>query len=283
MKILVVSNCAAIPYERIFSCLLPRADVSSLHVLRLGVDVLDLTQYDVIFVHSAYIEKVSAGVSGKTTIIEIPPFHFSGYHPDATYAVSAADAFQQIESPAGAYHSMIALAAFKSGMSVDAALSLYSGETYSSLRYFDEYEDSKASLIETYRSASLDIAPLFRRWSRRGCFMHTFNHPRNYCFEDIAKLICEKHFGGHVDWPYDLQDLLAQNMVFPCYPEIAERRGTKGCYTFKESGKSKLLTIEEFVASSFEIYERHGVDGITASMPFRPKFKVVQDYCAEMV
>lgn len=278
MKMLVVSNCAAIPYERIFSCLLPKAEVSSLHVSKLAVDPLDLKLYDVILVHSSQVQKVSAGAAEGAQIIEIPHFHFSGYHPDMTYAVLSSDAHAQIQTPVGAYHSMLALAAFRSGMDVETALTLYRGETYDALGYFDEYEESKASLIETYSNASLDLSHLFRQWSRRGCFMHTFNHPRHYCFEDIAKLICNKRFGGHIDWPYELQDVLAQDMIFPCYPELAERRGTTGSYTFKVVAKYQLMSLEEFVAASFDVYRVHGVDGITASLPFRQKFNGVQDY-----
>lgn len=279
MELLVISNCAALPYERIFSSILPQYNVSSLHVSKLEQSDLNFSLYEKIVCISSHVDMLERRLRDSSPIIEIPNFFFSGYHPDTVYASDSEG--KQVMSPVGAYHSAIAITAYKNGLSSREALELYTGETYEAIGYLDEFSKSADEFLTTHKKAGLPIDHLFRKWARSGCFMHTFNHPHNFCFVDIAKEVCKRNFSEFYDINYTFPDMLSGNTIFPCYPEIAERRGTVGSYLFKISQQFRCVDLEKFITQSFLLYEAIGREHLYVARPFNRQYLTISNHLSE--
>lgn len=275
MRILVTGNCQIGVYKSILSCFLPEADFSLLHNSKFERGEADLTGIDC-SVHigqsPSTIQKIQEQAS-VAKAVSVPNFFFSGYHPDAGQVLST-ETHALVESPIGAVHSIIAFAGFMCKFSIESTISMYKEEVYYSLGYMDQYDLSKEILLSNFRDVSLNIDSLFIKWARRGCFMHTYNHPHISCLHDISILICKNHFQDlrFLDFPYYIQDELAMNLIFPCYTEIAERRSCKGSYVFKIAGKNKTIHLEDYVAKCFKEYDRVGRESMKISPPFLKKF-----------
>ncbi|MEO0569955.1 MAG: WcbI family polysaccharide biosynthesis putative acetyltransferase [Pseudomonadota bacterium] len=280
MQILVVANCAAGSYRRILSCFLPYANVRSASDKRLRDQSVNLDAYDVVIALQSAANWLAKDMTEATKLIKIPGFFFSGYHPDTIYVTSTEPGSKNIRSAAGPYHSMICAAAFKAGMSVDEALSFYTANTYTALDYFGEYERSKERFLTSFAACDMDMSQALRRWSRKGCFMHSINHPKSECFVDVMRTVCRAHFPDFLDFDHPLPDLLSESMIFPCYPEIGQRRGTTGSYVFKKGGEFEMMNLHDFVSGSFAEYEKIGREKLKVAGPFRKKFDVAYRHIA---
>lgn len=282
LKILVISNCSERAYKQIFSLFLPQHDVQSLNVSKLGSTDLAQSDFDVFLTLQSHVDSLKSGLTTKqietTKISPLPNFHFSGFHPDTCYVLSTRRKNEQIPSAAGAYHSILAFTAFMLGKSADEALSLFRPETYEALGFLNEFERSKKALLQQFRACSLSMDARFINWTRKGVFMHTQNHPHLHCLHDVARAVCEVHFPDFQDYHHPLPDHLSDLMIYPCYPEVAERRGAVGSLLFKVSGRDKALPLEAFVRQTFEIYNRHGRRAMQISPAFQTRHDEVSAY-----
>lgn len=284
-QVLIISNCAAESYHKTLSRFLPDFKVSSMHVSRLQAgptenDVVleSIGTPDYILTLPSQTKNLAAKFSDKTKLIEIPGFYFSGYHPDTCYVVERQKPGRQVGTDFGAYHSIIAFGAFLSGLNVQDTLTLYRGDIYERLGYFDDWEASKSAVLNDFRAASLPIDAQFKKWSRGGCFMHTINHPHVQCFTDIARQVCKLHFPEFVDVPYPIPDGLSHASIYPSYPEIAERYGSWGSHIFKINGQDRVVDLEQYVKMCFSAYEGYEDGAITVAGPYSKKLAKIQDY-----
>ena len=150
-------------------------------------------------------------------------------------------------------------------MSVEQTVSLYGAPLFEALGYFDVWEDSAREFLELARASGLDLSAELIRWSRSGPFMYSMNHPKAFVLFDVAKALLAK--AGMKTDPVEFGDFavddIVRGVVFPVYPEIAERYGHRGSYLFKRSNYRLARFVGEFddlrgfVESSFAVYAKH--------------------------
>ena len=201
------------------------------------------------------LELIGPEALAQRIVIEVPGFFFAGYHPDCCYVWSSKGF--PVNTRFGAYHSLIALTAWRMGLSVARTAALYDARTYAAAGYLDIWDKQHHLLVATFAAAGIDIAADVLRWSRRGCFMHTFNHPHVACLFDVARAIAPRLDTRVVDFPTPPHDNLAANAIFPCYPEIATHAGARGSLLFKLTKAEKVVDLEEFIELSFHTYRQH--------------------------
>lgn len=191
-----------------------------------------------------------------------PTIVFPAFHPDMVYVGDLADLATQrlVPSPMGQYHSAIALAAFRTGLSVDEAVRLFRSDVYARLGYLDSWDACMRELLAAATAVQFGLEREAVRWARRGNFMHVINHPRAFVIGDIARrLLTESGLSPqHVSVEEYLGDELARDVIWPVYPPVAEIYGLEGSYLFKAKPKSgafpRLHDLPGFVGESFAIY-----------------------------
>jgi hypothetical protein len=223
-----------------------------------------LDDFDQIIVAPRVEQEASLGLSERSNVWRVPHLLFSGYHPDLCYLLSGG---RPLPSPLTHYHSVIAYAAFASGLSETGAMACFTEANFADLGYFDQWEIARDELVSSYQAFDLDIRHAFVRWSRRGPFMHTVNHPGISALRDIAELILRRAEEEVTDTDIVPHDNLVNGPIFPVYPEIGMKVGVRGSYTFKRGGGYSCISLEQFVRESFEIYRA------TASIEVHPSYE----------
>ena len=86
-------------------------------------------------------------------------------------------------------------------------------------------------------SCDLEMAGLLERWTTKGCFAHTVNHPKLHVMSAVAGAVLDKL--GLVPLTSRpecfLNDKMKESTVWPVYPDLARHLGLKGSYDFKVS------------------------------------------------
>ncbi|MEA2842142.1 MAG: hypothetical protein QOF41_3472 [Methylobacteriaceae bacterium] len=201
-----------------------------------------------------------------------PTLLFGGYHPDSIFVYDRAKGGAFVWGPIGQHHSAIALFAYRTGFSAEAALRLYEPEVFETLGYFDLWGAAGVQLLQSAKSHSLDLQADFLRWTRRGCFMYTINHPKPHVFFDIARRLFDA--AGIAMEPVNFDhyaiDDLARDVVFPVYPAIAEHFGMEGSYVFKAAQHSpgglnigSFYDLPGFLRESYRVYARHDASDLS--------------------
>lgn len=221
---------------------------------------------------SEYGEFAGDGIrSHGAKVVVIPEFVFGGFHPDLTYA--KAEDGSSIRSPMIDYNSRIAIAAFSAGLDVSRTIGLFNSLVYRRLGYFDAFDVAITDAKSKFEDAGYDIAPLFAGWMKRGCFMHSSNHPKSFVTTDIMKMVCRQEgLGTNLNAPLDsfYPDDVASGAVYALYPELARPLGLQGSYHFKPptgSSGNRLLDLRAFVEGSFRMYEGADVSTWQLSEP----------------
>ena len=193
----------------------------------------------------------------------LPTVVFRGFHPDMIYV---ADREQKKVRVAGLadYHSALILAAFLSGLSQARTLRLFNAAVFAELGYFDVFNAARVALIQNFADAGYDLKGEFDAWlGSLGQFMHTINHPHIGVLAPLARLALIKL--GLIDdgapRPEALPpDHLRVQLVWPTYPQLAERVGVAGSFDILRKGElggsddPRRLALSDCIASSFETY-----------------------------
>ncbi|WP_116091951.1 WcbI family polysaccharide biosynthesis putative acetyltransferase [Sphingomonas crusticola] len=180
----------------------------------------------------------------------VPSFQFHAYHPDCVYVFADGEA---VNGFAGPYHSMIALAAYKEGLSAEQAASLFNPEIFTAAGYFDFWIPERDTMIERFRAHGLEIGATFVRRSRGRSFMHTINHPKIEILFDFAHAVLAK-IGRpiHAD-AMPPPDALA-GTTWPIYPAIGAHLGVRGAYLFHAPNDPTPLDLMGFLERSLADY-----------------------------
>ena len=195
-----------------------------------------------------------------------PKVIFTGFHPDAVYVFEGAKA---LASPAGTYHSQILIAAFLAALPLEQALGLFRAEVYERLGYFEEFRKAQVYLVKTGAALGFDLHPKRQRWRGDDPFMYTINHPKPRVMASIGRQAFEQL--GLSPRPVDaeaIEDSLGRGVRLPVYPEIAERLGVEGGFTFTNAirdGRASL-SLEEFAAASFDTYAGYRPEVLAAAL-----------------
>ena len=287
MKIGILSNCQHLGLANSIRALRPDIQVLSFEIVATALErrerptMAELSNCDLVITDPSpgcppalSEENLKPGIR----IFKIPPVTFTGYHPDTIYIPTSIGKLQVLAA-CGPYQSRLTVASYLLGYSQAKTEALFNAFIFSKLGYFDEYAKSKALLENTFRECGLDIRPLFARWAKRGCFMHSIDHPKLYVLFDIAWLVCQA-IGLEVD-PRDgrvemiLDNLQAGHPAMPVYPDIANATGCDGHTMFKsptEPTMVRLVRMPDFISACFQAYAGvpkdilFGGDGVDAAV-----------------
>ncbi|MEA2759764.1 MAG: hypothetical protein QOH65_2377 [Methylobacteriaceae bacterium] len=202
-----------------------------------------LETYDYVFCQDFAPGYIRGGGSSETLRGELrkgiwfPLLIFTAYHPDLILVFDPTKGNSLIHCGTGPCHSALVFFAYRAGLPVEAALRLFRREVYEALGYFDVWEGAAAALLEQGRQYGLDLSADLVRWTTRGCFMYSVNHPKPYVMYDIARMLLRSvgRPSGPIDFDTYAVDDIVRGYIFPVYPEIAEFYGVSGSYIFKAS------------------------------------------------
>jgi hypothetical protein len=279
-RIAVVANCQTFGIAYAMDMLVEGATVEPIQILldnRTTPDLLAkvLSDYDYVF----GLRHISNHLKGNDSLaLErllprahwFPLFYFGGFHPDFIH-LQAEAAPRPIMNLFGVAHSAIVATAFRLGLPQSAAIALLREDVYEALGYFDVWQASWDELIRVSKECGLDYTRDMVRWMRTGCFMYAPIHPKAHVMFDIARQLLKKAGVAtrDVEFPHYAVDRLADDVVLPVYPEIAQRLGLKGDHVFKRAShpgrknKPYFYALEEFVAISYESYVKAGVAAVS--------------------
>lgn len=269
-KLLVASNCQTEGMKNSLSLLCPEIRVDSCDYWGLQRNTAEWSdrfpEYDYIVATHENIESFPDVFSRNSNVIGMPSVLFRGFQPDQCYA-GTADGL--IQTALADYHSTIALAGFNSGFSERETELLYADSVYQAIGYYDVWPSERNNLIATFKNSGFDLGETFLRWVRQpGSFMYGLNHPKINVIHDVAALVAQSTGLSIVRSEHIPHDNLASTIVFPVYPEIARKLGIEGgSYYFKQLSSYRLLSLTDFVDSSFAEYRKHGVGTITCNSP----------------
>lgn len=274
-RIAVVGNCQSFGIAYGMKLLNPESTVDRFTIVRPGwtnLDMLQRTLQDYDYVFSLEFQKgfVKGGDwlalrDRMPSIIPMPSIVFSGFHPDTIYILDPTRNGRPLDSATGPYHSALALYGYLAGLTPERTVALYDANVFRMLGYFDIWQPSADEFLASARTTGLDLSTDFLRWSRRGCFMYSMNHPKSFVLADVARaLLAREKLPIHdVDFDdFDVDDIV-RGSVFPVYPPIAEYYGHRGSYVFKlanyrlSRSVGDFMTLRQFVESSFRVYAKH--------------------------
>ena len=274
-RIAVVGNCQSFGIAYGMKLLNPDSTVHRFTIVRPGwvnMDVLQRTlrEYDYVFSLEFQHGFVKGGDwlalrDRMPGIIPFPSVVFSGFHPDTIYIFDGTQGGRPLESATGPYHSAIALYGYLAGMTPERTTALFNPAVFRMLGYFDIWQPAADEFLNASRATGIDLSTEFLRWSRRGCFMYSMNHPKAFVLNDVAEALLrrEKLPVQDIDFDDFSVDDIVRGSVFPVYPPIAEYYGHKGSYTFKlanyrlSRSVGDFMTLPMFVESSFRIYSKY--------------------------
>jgi len=208
----------------------------------------------------------------KDKVVLYPEIGFMAYHPDLVPVLFRESGAPFDGGPCLRCNSSIAFLGWKAGLSASATVQLFNRETFRRLGFFEYWDSSVAVLMEEGRKCGLSLEVLFEKWRSNGCFLHDHVHPKVNVYGDITRLLLANL--GIPVMPGDpiqyVHDYLANGIVWPVYPEIAEVLGGTGNYVFKLLAPHYLpdkpvnvLGLEEMVERSFEAYSSQPADSLS--------------------
>ena len=204
-RILVIGICQGAAVARAMRLLLPDATVSFLSAFgaakafpRIDDLIAEAQSHDVVFANT-YLPAFRDGGDIETlrvasNLILMPLIVFPAFHPDLVHVgeeVVPGDG-NLLVGPMGRSHSALALFGFRAGLSPEETRRLFAASVYRRLGYFDGWNESVGFLRTLGQQAGYDLDADLARWTRRGCFMHTNNHPKMYVAADLARGLLAK-------------------------------------------------------------------------------------------
>jgi hypothetical protein len=277
---IVLGNCQSRPLASSLQALCPSATFTPVELTAAAMErfaagdkriLRSLCEYDAIFAQvPAIVTRTFPDLTAK--VVRIPFVTFAAYHPDLVYINTVREgAKQYLFGPMGQYHSAITLWAYLHGKSTAETLTLFNAATYEALGYFDFWQTSRNGVLHEGEAAGMLLHANIDRWARRGCFMHSVNHPKIDVFIDIAQELLRKlELPCLPNAAQYLIDEFAEGAVWPIYPEIGQNLGIDGDYYFKIEKRRAppgrpvvLLDLRNFIELSFETFSSYDRDQLS--------------------
>lgn len=194
-------------------------------------------------------------------VIDFPAIVHAGFHPDL---IRPKIAGSLVKGPLGSNHSAIALYGFLRGLDAHQTEALFCRDVFALLGYFEARAQSDDHVRRQFDRFGLPHTPELDALLAGGCFMHNTLHPKLPVIAMMARLVLAKAGATpKFRFPENLMaDELANNVIWPIYPEIAEHFGVQGgeyVFQFKPTAQ-RTFDLPSFIAASFEAYEKAGVD-----------------------
>lgn len=269
MKVLVVTNCATPAYTSGLRAIFPQWEVKGAELDTARKWLLDepnpafvrfLAQAELLVTGDPN-DSIFAGASASASRLVIPPFYFRAYHPDS-FHLQCGDRPVPSVLGSGNLHSRIAATAFLLGMTQGNAASQFNAKVYERCGYFSVFEPERDGLLERFAAQGIALASAFDGWVRSGNFLHTYNHPRAFVFNDIllqflaGRLIDSAKAQSADASLASIPDYLEPSIRWPVYPELARHYGFESALTWRtgEVAGAQSILREDFVGRSFEIF-----------------------------
>lgn len=199
--------------------------------------------------------------------VNIPLLEFAAFHPD----ICGAGPRVPGRGGTAEYTSVIAVLAYRNGMSPADGAKLFNRATFANLGYLSEWDRSVARLHEVFFRSSLaaDFDRFYRRIKRLGVFMYSATHPRSAVLAELAKLIALKLGKDPTSCEVDLPALDAlSHFIWPVYPEIAQTLAVPSSgYVWQWGDGTRLQGLERFLDHSFTLYRTKGLAPPDISIP----------------
>ncbi|WP_176057004.1 WcbI family polysaccharide biosynthesis putative acetyltransferase [Paraburkholderia sp. BCC1876] len=273
-KWLVVSNCQTAGLGNCLSLLCPQVDIDTCDIWRFRSERSEwlsrIADYRHLIFNPELQEMGLLDSIPLDNVTFVPGFDFRGFHPDLAYVTREGVV---IKSAMDDYHSLIVATAYRRGLTPDSAKQLFAASTYQKLGYFSIWESEKKMLVDRFSAHGLDVRAEFVKWMREGGFMHSKNHPKIGAIYDVASKVARKLQGDAVvEAGIRPHDNLVVAPIFPIYPEIAERYGVRtGSYFFKGFDSYRPFHLDEFIASSYDVYSGYPVEELEVHSPHYEK------------
>ena len=196
--------------------------------------------------------------------ISFTNIYFTGLHPDATYIGGMGKRFL---SPIGDYHSRIIYLSFVKNLSINDCLKKFSPETYLNLGYYKQWNISADELFTRDLACDIKFAEDFLQLVTNNLSLLTFNHPTPVIFNALANKMLNFLNLSSLGIPIESQpNFLATNSFWPIYDKLnlENKLNYTTPFLFKAAdtfGK-KILSLEQFVTESYNMYTKFGVENI---------------------
>lgn len=206
----------------------------------------DLRTWDAIVVGAGpslhFARRLLDETGARPRLLIIPEVVFDAFHPDLTYATVVSTG-RMVEPW---YQSAIGLWLFNRRIEPSVGARAFCETVYRALGYLDRWSGAVDHLRCRFKGTDLEphFPEFFLAIKRRGCFMHTLNHPKVHVLARLAELIA-RELGLQLSSPLaqgELDDGL-DSEVWPVYPEIAEVLGVPGA-GYRWQSKARQLRIE---------------------------------------
>ena len=270
MKIFVIGNCHIAGMVSCLSLMLGDGPVVEGRSVEAPVD--DLEEGDIVLLQTPFRANLAKFEATPAQVLQWPTILFSAFHPDITTLPSRA------QSPVGGWHSSICLAAWKLGLSVEDAVSLFRPEVFESLGFFNRLHPSRKHLSTLLNQIDFPGDRLVEKWLSTGCFMFGMNHPKLHVVSDVARIVVDKlKLPTQMRDPAPLlNDPLKNSALWPVYPAVASKLGLPRTEMFFKGprvlGEHLLYDLERFIAASYEIYDQAPLDALNTSALDKPEF-----------
>jgi len=274
-RLAVIGNCQAYGLAYAMKVLKPSAEVD--HYSAIGKTIANMERlgktlqgYDRVFVQNFPAGIVKGGdyeslLGRLPRATRAPSVVFAAFQPDLIYLLDATRGNHPLNGPLRAYHSALAVFAFRANLSLREANALFNDNVFATVGYYDLWDASAREFIEDGKSYfGFDFSGDLMNWSRRGIFMYSLVHPKPYVLATVARRLLETTKIPIENENFDdfAIDDLARSEIWPVYPEIAVRFGVRGGYLFKRGnfhtsqGVGEFLNLPQFLAQSYAVYKR---------------------------
>jgi hypothetical protein len=278
----IISNCQAYGVARSIRCLARDVvECDHLDVWRFKELVEEgatdfRARYDLALVAPEVRMRVDYADRDMPEQLYVPSVTFSAYHPDACYVTADGNILEGLVGP---YHSMIALAAYKEGLSAAQAARWFNGGLYERAGYFSLWEPQRDSLLAAF-PPEWNMGSAFLRWSRGRSFMHTINHPTIEMLFEMSRGILlglgRPTFAGAMPPPEYLAEL-----SWPIYPEIGERLGLPGSYLFKPKWGDRPFELLPFLEQSLAAFAGWDRSLLRVQREVQPRLQAIRQIMRE--
>jgi hypothetical protein len=274
-RLAVIGNCQSYGIAYGMKVLKPSARIDHYSVISKTLANMDLLawtlrDYDRVFMQNFPAGIVKGGdfedlLPRLKNVTRMPSMTFAAFQPDLVYLLDATRGNHPLNGALRAYHSALAVFAFRIGLSVKEANALFNDNVFATVGYYDLWNASTQEFIEESKSYfGFDFSSDLMNWSRRGVFMYSIVHPKPYVLATIARRLLETAKIAIENENFDdfAIDDLARSEIWPVYPEIANRLGVRGGYLFKRGnfhvshGVGEFMNLPQFLAESYAVYKR---------------------------
>lgn len=264
-NIVILGNCQGAQLAACLRRMLPHATV---HFVRYfdDADIAALVNGDdqcLMLVQNPIMSfgDMVAALRATCRVIDFPAIAHAGFHPDL---IRPKQDRVLVRGPLGSNHSALVLYAYLRGMDEAATLALFRSDVFRSLGYYEARAESDRHLCATLSQFGLYDEAVFTPLLDGSCFMHNTIHPKLPLIAALARAILARAgITPVIAYPENLMaDDLANNVVWPIYPEIGEALGIAGgeyAFQFKPVPRY-TFDLPEFIARSFAAYGEQNLD-----------------------